>query len=71
MSRSGIAFERMFITHEEIEKNWKLCHAKHDQALCSKDLYGSQKNIDQTINEIHRDQYFAYLNQELFHRVVR
>jgi len=41
MSRSGIAFERMFITHEEIEKNWKLCHKKHDQALSSKDLYGS------------------------------
>lgn len=30
LSRSGIAFERMFVTHENIEENWKIAHGKHD-----------------------------------------
>lgn len=47
MSRSGIAFERMFTTHENIESNWKIAHKKHDQETTSEDLYGLNKFIEQ------------------------
>lgn len=65
MSRSGIAFERMFISHENIEKNWKHAHSKHDEATTSEDLFGKEKYVDETMQHVFREQYHSYINEEL------
>lgn len=63
MSRSGIAFERMFLSHKDIEANWTRTHLKHDETISSESLYSSQKSIDESYNELFKEQYFAHTNE--------
>ncbi|KAL4497195.1 hypothetical protein ABPG72_019515 [Tetrahymena utriculariae] len=69
LSRSGIAFERMFVTHQNIEENWKVAHKKHDQETTSEDLYGLNKFIDLSKQLYYKETYFSQLNEELYNRI--